>query len=108
MQFDSFSTTELRPYYLLYCLPVALLTWTVGLVIYRLYLHPLAHVPGPRWAAVTWLYQTYYSAAGGRSRFYQQIAKLHERYGKSFDGVASQPEYKHVPRASSYPGCDKR
>jgi hypothetical protein len=49
-------------------------------VIYRLYFHPLAKVPGPRLAAITWLYQTYYSFVGG-SRFYLQIEKLHEIYG---------------------------
>jgi hypothetical protein len=51
-----------------------------SVIIYRLYIHPLAKVPGPRLAAITWLYQTYYSFVGG-SRFYLQIEKLHEIYG---------------------------
>lgn len=49
-------------------------------VFYDLYLHPLAHIPGPKLAATTYLYQTYYSLIGG-SRFYVQIGKLHEKYG---------------------------
>jgi hypothetical protein len=49
-------------------------------VFYDLYLHPLAHIPGPKLAAVTYLYQTYYSLVRG-SRFYLQIGKLHEKYG---------------------------
>ncbi|KAF9767249.1 hypothetical protein IL306_000204 [Fusarium sp. DS 682] len=51
----------------------------LSVIIYRLYFHPLAKVPGPRLAAITWLYQTYYSFVGG-SRFYLQIEKLHEIY----------------------------
>jgi hypothetical protein len=49
--------------------------------IYNLYFHPLAKIPGPKIAAATYLYQTYYSLVGG-SRFYIQIKKLHEIYGK--------------------------
>jgi hypothetical protein len=46
-------------------------------VYYDLYLHPLAHIPGPKLAATTYLYQTYFSL-----RFYIQIGKLHEKYGR--------------------------
>jgi hypothetical protein len=51
-------------------------------VFYDLRLHPLAHIPGPKLAAITYLYQTYYSLVGG-SRFYIQVGKLHEQYGMS-------------------------
>jgi len=51
-------------------------------VFYNLYLHPLAHIPGPKIAAATYLYQTYYSLVGG-SRYYIQIEKLHHEYGKA-------------------------
>lgn len=49
-------------------------------IFYDLKLHPLSHIPGPKLAAITYLYQTYYSLVGG-SRFYIQVGKLHERYG---------------------------
>ena len=51
-------------------------------VFYDLRLHPLSHIPGPKLAAITYLYQTYYSLVGG-SRFYIQVGKLHEQYGMS-------------------------
>lgn len=50
-------------------------------IFHRLYFHPLAHIPGPKLAALTFLYQTYFSLVNG-SRFYAQIGKLHEIYGK--------------------------
>lgn len=68
---------------------VRLLQWIaiaiIGLVAYtiiqRLFFHPLAHVPGPRCAAGSTLYQTYYCFAGGGSRYYQKIKQLHDQYG---------------------------
>lgn len=50
-------------------------------VIYNIYRHPLASVPGPKLAGATYLYQSYFSLAGG-SRYYYQIGKLHKKYGK--------------------------
>ncbi|RYN45562.1 hypothetical protein AA0114_g8885 [Alternaria tenuissima] len=50
------------------------------IVVYRLFFHPLAQIPGPKLAALTFLYQTYYSFKDG-SRFYKQVGLLHEKYG---------------------------
>ena len=55
-------------------------TWIVYLVIYRLFYHPLAAIPGPKRAALTFLYQTYFSFKDG-SRFYKQVGLLHKEYG---------------------------
>lgn len=49
-------------------------------ILYNLYFHPLAHIPSPKLAANTHLYQTNYSLVGG-SRYYLRIAKLHEKFG---------------------------
>jgi hypothetical protein len=62
-----------------------LLLGTFGSVLFvvcrRLFFHPLAHIPGPKLAATTWLYQSYYSLAGGQSRYYKEIERLHGIYG---------------------------
>ena len=49
-------------------------------VAYRLFFHPLAQIPGPKLAALTFLYQTYHSFKDG-SRFYRQVGLLHKKYG---------------------------
>lgn len=71
------SLVSLNPFHLFL---VVILIWIIGHIIYRLYFHPLAKVPGPTLAAITWLYQTYYSFIGG-SRFYLRIERLHRIYG---------------------------
>ncbi|KAJ8128196.1 hypothetical protein O1611_g5439 [Lasiodiplodia mahajangana] len=48
--------------------------------IWRLYLSPIAHIPGPRLAALTRLYEMYYDAwLGGQYTF--KIMELHKEYG---------------------------
>jgi hypothetical protein len=59
---------------------VIAIAYRVWKLFYDLYLHTLARIPGPKLAAVTYLYQTYFSLVGG-SRFYIQIGKLHAKYG---------------------------
>ena len=54
----------------------------VGIVIYRLYFHPLARFPGPRLAAASTfyeLYQDYFVGIGGQFCF--KLDKLHGEYG---------------------------
>lgn len=62
----------------------ALLAYLVLHRVYRIFYdlkrHPLAHIPGPKLAAITYLYQTYYSLVGG-SRYYVKVGELHEKYG---------------------------
>lgn len=70
---------------------IATLDWIIISAIRRLYFHPLAHIPGPKLDAASMLYQTYYCFSGGRSRFYQKIAQLHDKYGDS-PSIASQDD----------------
>lgn len=57
---------------------VALLR-TAWVVIYRIYFHPLAKVPGPLLARITWLYSFWYNIV--TKRFYLRVQELHEQYG---------------------------
>lgn len=63
---------------------IYLISYRIYRVFYDLYLHPLAHIPGPKFAAITYLYQTYFSLVGG-SRFFVRIGKLHDVYGTARD-----------------------
>jgi hypothetical protein len=49
-------------------------------VISSLILHPLAKIPGPKYAAVTHYYQFYYDVIR-RGRFPWKLKQLHEKYG---------------------------
>lgn len=48
---------------------------------YRLFLHPLAAIPGPRWAAITSMYGGWYDLRAGTD-YTRKIIKLHEQYGE--------------------------
>ena len=50
-------------------------------VVYRIFFHPLAHVPGPLLAKASTLYPYWYNFRGGR--FYLQVHKLHGQHGTS-------------------------
>ncbi|OAP56057.1 hypothetical protein AYL99_09236 [Fonsecaea erecta] len=53
--------------------------YTFGLVIYRLYFHPLAKYPGPFWARISNWYSVYHAAIGDR---HLQTYWAHQKYGK--------------------------
>ncbi|KAM3436075.1 hypothetical protein MY4824_004553 [Beauveria thailandica] len=56
--------------------------YCVGVVVYRLYLGPLCKFPGPRLAAATQWYETYYEIFyHGGGMFTKHIKKLHDEYG---------------------------
>lgn len=55
---------------------------TVAGAIRRLYFHPLAHIPGPRLAALTWWYEFYFDAIQ-QGRYVFKIQELHKEYGRS-------------------------
>ncbi|GFF34720.1 trichodiene oxygenase [Aspergillus udagawae] len=63
----------------------------VWVIIYRLFFHPLAKVPGPLLARAFFFYSFWYNAHGGR--LYLQIEKLHQRYGPT---VRISPDEIHL------------
>ncbi|KAL9597628.1 MAG: hypothetical protein Q9219_005011 [cf. Caloplaca sp. 3 TL-2023] len=61
-------------------LPVLSLSYFLGLVLYRLYLSPLAKFPGPKLAAATFLYEGYHDVIR-RGKYTFKIRDLHAKYG---------------------------
>ncbi|KAH6677138.1 putative cytochrome P450 [Halenospora varia] len=61
-------------------LPALAICYAGCTIIYRLYIHPLAKVPGPKLAALTQGYEMYFDLIQP-ARFPWQLRKLHERYG---------------------------
>ncbi|KAJ5893794.1 Cytochrome P450 [Penicillium taxi] len=53
------------------------------LVVYRLYLSPLAKTPGPKLAALSSWYEAYYDlvSEGHGGQFVFQVKRLHEKHG---------------------------
>ncbi|KJZ75747.1 hypothetical protein HIM_04904 [Hirsutella minnesotensis 3608] len=74
---------------------LALAAWVayvLVLAIRRLWLSPIAHVPGPKLAALTQLYEFYYDIVlGGQFTF--KLLRLHEKYG---DIIRINPWEVHV------------
>src|SRR5277367_2357447 len=62
-------------------LAAGLLVWPIALAIYRFYLSPLAKFPGPKLAALTGWYETYYDCIKGGS-FWIQVDQFHKQYGR--------------------------
>ncbi|KAF4776013.1 hypothetical protein HER10_EVM0002755 [Colletotrichum scovillei] len=65
---------------ILKALVLLLLHYLIVVVAYRLFFSPLRKIPGPKLAAVTFLYEFYYDAIC-RGRFLWKIQDLHAKYG---------------------------
>lgn len=49
--------------------------------IYRLWFHPLARFPGPKLAALTTWYESYYDFVRYKGRYLFKLQSLHAEYG---------------------------
>ncbi|KAJ6026551.1 uncharacterized protein N7446_004848 [Penicillium canescens] len=58
----------------------AVLLYVCGVVVYRLYFHPLSKFPGPKLAAASTLYEFYYNVIQG-GRYLFEIEEMHRKYG---------------------------
>ncbi|RDW76820.1 uncharacterized protein DSM5745_06812 [Aspergillus mulundensis] len=65
-------------------LTTIVVAWVVFYVVQMLYnvspLHPLSHIPGPKLAAATWLYEIWFDLVLGGT-YTQRIKRMHEEYG---------------------------
>lgn len=74
----------------------ALASYLACLAIYRLFFSALAGFPGPKIAAVTGYYESYYDIfCDGRYIF--KIKEMHEKYGQSIR-VSSQKTFSRIAR----------
>ncbi|KAI0467426.1 cytochrome P450 [Xylaria cf. heliscus] len=48
--------------------------------LYRLYFHPLSHIPGPKVAAISHAYEFYHDAIRG-GMYLWEVEKMHKKYG---------------------------
>lgn len=62
---------------------VTYLVYLLGLVLYRLYFHPLARFPGPKYAAISRWHEFYYEVVK-KGQFTFKVQELHKQYGLFF------------------------
>ena len=60
---------------------LALLGYIISVAIYRIWFSRISHIPGPKIAAVTYLYHAWYDLWPHAGRFLFQCEKLHEKFG---------------------------
>jgi hypothetical protein len=60
---------------------VSLCVYSVGLVAHRLFLSPIANIPGSKLAAITSWVEVYWDLVKG-GKFVFKIEEWHEKYGK--------------------------
>ncbi|RAH68434.1 cytochrome P450 [Aspergillus aculeatinus CBS 121060] len=75
----------------------AVAVYSVALIIYRLYLHPLARFPGPKIAAATGWYEFYHEVIRG-GMYIHEIQRMHREYGpiiriNPHEIVINDPDY---------------
>ncbi|KAE8365518.1 cytochrome P450 [Aspergillus caelatus] len=86
----------------------AALMYLLCLAIYRVYLSPLSRIPGPKLAALTYWYETYYEVYKG-GQYFRVIDDMHAKYGPVVRITPNElhfddPEFNDV----LYPSAGKR
>ncbi|KAI9694165.1 MAG: hypothetical protein M1822_003436 [Bathelium mastoideum] len=72
---------------------LAWMIWTISRFIYRIFFHPLRHVPGPKLAALTFWYETYYEVVKP-ARYTWKIGELHGQYNSPI--IRINPDEVHI------------
>ncbi|KAI9042963.1 cytochrome P450 [Aspergillus affinis] len=65
---------------MLWMLAIGWGAYLIGLGVYRLYIHPLANVPGPKIAAITQWYELYYDVWQS-GQYFLKVEEFHKQYG---------------------------
>ena len=63
----------------------------VGAIVHRIYFHPLSKFPGPKLAALTVWYESYWDIIK-RGQYTFEIGRMHEKYGKELLFVVWEPK----------------
>lgn len=63
--------------------------YTISSVVFRLFLSPVASIPGPALAAFSFWYEFYYDVIL-RGRYTWKIAQLHEEMAPLFESILSK------------------
>lgn len=71
---------NINPLYVAAGIVGAFTVYSIVLVVYRLWFHPLAGFPGPKLLAATTWYEAYVDLV--HHDFPERLAKIHEKYGK--------------------------
>ncbi|KAI0485715.1 cytochrome P450 CYP682H1 [Xylaria cf. heliscus] len=66
--------------YLMYIAIAVVLAYHTSLSVYRLFLSPLSSIPGPKIAAISYLYESYYEIVLG-GQYFKRVAQMHQEYG---------------------------
>ncbi|MCJ1358491.1 MAG: hypothetical protein MMC33_008491 [Icmadophila ericetorum] len=74
-------------------------TYWVALIVQRLFYSRISHIPGPKLAAASTLYQAYYDFFPHRGRFLWKCIDLHKKYGPI---IRIGPDEVHVDDPSFY------
>ena len=81
-------------------LTVVVLSLCYALVkaVYRLYFHPLAHLPGPKYCTISHIYEFYWDVIK-HGQFYKKLKEIHLEYGPI---VRVNPEEVHISDPDMY------
>ncbi|KAI1741367.1 cytochrome P450 [Xylaria scruposa] len=104
----NYSLEERGPYHITSILTLACVGYLSSLWFYRLCLHPLSRIPGPKLAAITYLPEIYHDVIRG-GKFFLAIDEMHKQYGPI---VRINPDEVHLDDPDMldtiFPGAGRR